>query len=310
MYEAGFRAFGRFSDLYPSGSLSPTHPAVTEEILIYFVAYCFSFLQLKHSTIKTYLAGIRFAYIKACFQDPCCLSNGQPFLRLHTILKAVKKSQDVSVKPRLPITADISIKLWDCNELKSGFLGPYEDLVLETAFSLVFFGFLTCGEFTSRSNTFDPLIDLRMCDIEMQANDRLFTLQLKSSKTDPFRRGVSLTFFCDGADSLPIPVYVGSTADAWGNGCSAMRPIIYTGNRYAFDTYVYDHKIKDSPFTPRLQPTAVQRSLVQKWRCYLCWGGSYTRSHDQDIREMDIGLLHKGKVLYKSLREAQQLVCS
>ena len=66
VYEAGFRAFEWFSDLYPSGSLSPTtHPAVTEEILIYFVAHCFCFLQLKHSTIKTYLAGIRFAYIKA-----------------------------------------------------------------------------------------------------------------------------------------------------------------------------------------------------------------------------------------------------
>ena len=47
VYEAGFRAFERFSDLYPSGSLSHTHPAVTEEILIYFVAHCFSFLQLK-----------------------------------------------------------------------------------------------------------------------------------------------------------------------------------------------------------------------------------------------------------------------
>ena len=34
VYESGFRAFERFSDLYPSGSLSPTHPAVTEEILI------------------------------------------------------------------------------------------------------------------------------------------------------------------------------------------------------------------------------------------------------------------------------------
>ena len=33
VYEAGFRAFRRFSDMYPSGSLSPTHPTISEEIL-------------------------------------------------------------------------------------------------------------------------------------------------------------------------------------------------------------------------------------------------------------------------------------
>ena len=53
VYEAGFRAFRRFSDMYPSGNLSPAHPTISEEILIYFVALCFSFLQLKYSTIKT-----------------------------------------------------------------------------------------------------------------------------------------------------------------------------------------------------------------------------------------------------------------
>ena len=140
VYEADFRAFRRFSDImYPSGSLSPTHPTISEEILIYFVAQCFSFLQLKYSTIKTYLAGIRFVYIKTGFQDPCCFVNGQPFLCLQTILKAVKKSQDNVVKPRLPITAEILSKM--CNVLRSGFLGPYQDLVLERAFCLAFFGF-------------------------------------------------------------------------------------------------------------------------------------------------------------------------
>ena len=156
------------------------------------MAHCFSFLQLKYSTIKTYLAGIRFAYIKVYqgFQDPCCFVNGQPFLRLQTILKAVKKSQDNVVNPRLPITAEILSKM--CNVLRSGFLGPCEDLVLETAFCLAFFGFLRCGEFTSRSNTFDTLTNLSIGDIQFHIHESYFTLQLKRSKTDPFRKGVTL----------------------------------------------------------------------------------------------------------------------
>ena len=202
VYEAGFRAFHRFSNLYPSGNLSHTHPIISEDILIYFVAYCVSSLHLKYSTIKTYLAGTRFAYIKVGFPDPCCFPSGQPFLRLRTILKAVKKSQENVVKPRLPITAVILGQL--CQQLRSGFLGAYEDLVLETAFCLAFFGFLRCGEFTSKSNTFDPLSDLCIQDIQLHPGDHFFTLNLKVSKTDPFRRGISLTYFATGQPICPL----------------------------------------------------------------------------------------------------------
>ena len=179
VYEAGFRAFYRFSSMYPSGYLSHTHPAISEDILIYFVAHCVSSLHLKYSTIKTYLAGNRFAYIKAGFQDPCCFPNGQPFLSLQAILKAVKKSQDNIVKPRLPITSSILSQI--CRSLRSGFLGAYEDLVLQTAFCLAFFGFLRCGEFTSKSNAFDPLTDLSIQDIHLNRWDNYFTLRLKVS---------------------------------------------------------------------------------------------------------------------------------
>ena len=43
------------SNIYPSGSLSSTHPAISEDILIYFVAHCVNALQLKYSTIKRIL---------------------------------------------------------------------------------------------------------------------------------------------------------------------------------------------------------------------------------------------------------------
>ena len=202
VYEAGFRAFHRFSSTYPFGYLSHTHPAISEDILIYFVAHCVSSLHLKYSTIKTYLAGTRFAYIKAGFQDTSCFPNGQPFLRLQAILKAVKKSQDNIVKPRLPITSSILSQI--CRTLRSGFLGAYEDLILETAFCLAFFGFFRCGEFTSKSNAFDPLTDLSIQDIHLNRRDNYFTLRLKVSKTDPFRRGVSLSYFATEHSICPL----------------------------------------------------------------------------------------------------------
>ena len=43
----------------------PNLPAVSEEMLIYFVTHCYTSLHLKWSTIKLYLAGIRFHYLRA-----------------------------------------------------------------------------------------------------------------------------------------------------------------------------------------------------------------------------------------------------
>ena len=149
-----------------------------------------------------YRADIRFAYIQAGFQDPCCFINGQPFLRLQTVLKAVKKSLDNVVKPRLPITTEMLSKM--CNVLRSRFLGTYEYLVLETAFSLAFFGFLRCGEFTSRSYTFDPLTYLSIGDIQFYIHKRYFTLQLKRSKKDRFRKGVTLKYFATKQNICPF----------------------------------------------------------------------------------------------------------
>ena len=120
VYEAGFKAFKKKSDIYLIRNIR-----VSGEILIYFVAHCFSFLQVKYSTIKTYLAGIRFAYIKAGFQDLYSFQNGIPY------------QQDNVVQPRLPITAEIHSKI--CNALWLGVFGPNEDLVLETAFCLALF---------------------------------------------------------------------------------------------------------------------------------------------------------------------------
>ena len=129
VYEAGFRAFHRFSNLYPSGSLSRIHPAISEDIFIYFVTHCVDALQLKYSTIKTYLAGTRFAYIKAGFQDPCCFPNGQQYLRLRAILKAVKKSQDNTVKTKIadysfyskPMLSESEVRFLRCKKLTSSY---------------------------------------------------------------------------------------------------------------------------------------------------------------------------------------------
>ena len=69
---------------------------------------------------------------------------------------------------------------------------------------MAYFGFLRCGEFTCKSHIFDPLTDLSIQDIQLSKGNSQFTWQLKVSKTDPFRQGVSINYFSTGRVICPL----------------------------------------------------------------------------------------------------------
>lgn len=162
-------------------------PPLTEDVLIYFVTYCHSSLKLKWTTIKLYLAGIRFHYLQAGLPNP--LQSGD---RLQCIIRGIKRSQVKISKPRLPI--DMKILNQICKLLRSGVFSPYIDKTLECMCVLAFYGFLRCSEFTVRSHK-SVCSCLRMKDIKFAQDKCMFTLSLVSSKTDPFRNGVEIPFF-------------------------------------------------------------------------------------------------------------------
>jgi len=71
-------------------------------------------------------------------------------------------------------------------------ISPQDKLMLWSAFTLAFYGFLRSSEFTSPSTTqFNPLLHLYLTDVSFTAEGCL-RLHLKSSKTDPYRQGCSL----------------------------------------------------------------------------------------------------------------------
>ena len=65
----------------------------SEDILIYFVAHCFKNLKLLHTTIKLYLCGIRFHYVKSNCEHPFDSAHESTILRLNMIMRAVKRIQ-------------------------------------------------------------------------------------------------------------------------------------------------------------------------------------------------------------------------
>ena len=143
---------------------------------------------LAHTSIKAYLSGMRHLQVEEGWGDP--KFGGMPKLEL--VLRGVKRTQAMKnkIKPRQPITPDLSLKLRDV-WLK----GPRggDGTMLWAAATLCFFGFLRSGEITVPSDSeFDASTHLTFRDVavdKLQAPSML-KVHIKASKTDPFRVGV------------------------------------------------------------------------------------------------------------------------
>ena len=110
---------------------------------------------------------------------------------LHLLSHGIKHTVGLSLRQRLPITMTL---LWQIKEELARALDliPSNKLMLWSAFTLAFYGFLHSSEFTSPSTTrFNPLVHLCFTDVSFTSEGCL-TLHLKSSKTDPYRQGCSL----------------------------------------------------------------------------------------------------------------------
>lgn len=201
-YASGFNCLCNFLIMHAVFSTyANSLPYINEEILMYFVAHCFAVLKLRHTTVKTYLAGIKFTYMAAgvhCVFDDAARGS---LNRLYTILRGYKKLASPVVRVRLPITFSLLRRLLLL--LRRGVFGPFEDLILECMCTTAFFGFLRCSEFTSISH-FVPDTDLCINDILFDYSGRCVKLRLKESKTDPFRCGVYIPLFATDQDICPF----------------------------------------------------------------------------------------------------------
>ena len=126
--------------------------------------------------------------------------------RLQLILKGIQKSQSVTHPPRvrLPITFGI---MKDIMHLISQKPKTYSNSMMWAACCLAFFGFLRVSEFTIPSDTqFDEEVHLCLDDISVDCRDnpQVLRLRLKQSKTDPFRRGVSIYLGTTESNLCPV----------------------------------------------------------------------------------------------------------
>ena len=138
-----------------------------------------------HSTIRSYLAGVRHFHIMAGFKSPL-----QPAPRLDLALKGIQQVHPRRVRARLPITPLILQIIGQHLHLSDP-----DDLMLWAACCLGFFGFLRCAEFTVPAATkFDANKHLAIGDVAVDSTSQpsVLAVTIKMSKTDQFGRGTTI----------------------------------------------------------------------------------------------------------------------
>ena len=167
----------------------------SEGTLIYFSSYLAR--TVKHSTIKLYLAAVRNLHISCGHGDPLL---GK--LLLTKVLRGILRYQGQARILRQPVTPGVLLAI---RPILRSWLGERDFCMIWAAFTLAFFGFLRCSEFTYQGVfKFRPNFDLSADCVSFHpclAAPQQMSILLKSSKTDVFRNGHKLVISCS-----PSPV--------------------------------------------------------------------------------------------------------
>lgn len=175
---------------------------VSEAGLCYYVA-CLGQEGLAHATIRTYLSGVRQIQIAHGLPEPQLAAMP----RLQQVLRGVRVERGKAgrtPRPRLPITPGILRKMKEVWQREGA---SWDTVMLWAVSALTFFSFCRAGELTiSSEGGYDPSSHLSYDDISVNnsENPTIVAIFLKRSKTDPFRKGVTITVGQTKDDICPV----------------------------------------------------------------------------------------------------------
>ncbi|PPQ83077.1 hypothetical protein CVT24_012468, partial [Panaeolus cyanescens] len=199
-YASGQRSFLNFITLHPNLQHAPGQPLpASPEAIAEWIADMV-FRNLSASTIRSYISALRSLHIDlglpyTAFDSPI----------LQRVLRGAKRLLgSKQVLRKLPINLEILQKI--SSTIPSS--PSLDDLVFDAAIKLAWSGFLRCGEFTTKSK-FSPTTNLSRDSVDFKPsfdNADHIKLTLPSSKTDTFRKGVTITISAAAAGLSTCPV--------------------------------------------------------------------------------------------------------
>ena len=191
----------KYTQFCSRGGFSPF--PVSEHVACLFMAFL-HLEGLAGSSAKSYLAALSYTQIAIGLGDPKIAE----WPKLGYVTRGFKKLAIAKQRPRLPITPPILRQLkkaWET--MKDSFNGR----MLWAAASVCFFGFLRTGEVVVPSRAlYDAEVHLNIDDVKLNNRDKpsYLLVQIKSSKTDVFRKGSTVYLGVTGTELCPVAAIV------------------------------------------------------------------------------------------------------
>ena len=156
--------------------------------------------------MKSYLAAVRHEQISLGLGDP----HRGTMPMLEYVVKGLKKrTAGRTSRPRQPITPQILRMLkmvWQSSASKD------DAVMLWAAVCMCFFGFLRSGEVVAPAEAdYDPAVHLSYGDVRVDdvGTPHYLEVRIKASKTDPFRKGISVYLGRTDTDLCPVAAILG-----------------------------------------------------------------------------------------------------
>lgn len=193
-YASGVKLFRQFCCQSGYSWIKPN-----ELTLENFVSFCAQSQGLSYTTIKLYLCGVRHDCL---LRDQGDVLKDKP--RLDLCMRGIKKTLVSVPRVRMPITTSV---LYSLDRVLGAKDNDHTQAMMWAALCVGFYGALRCGEFTVTGD-FDRSIHLCYSDIAFRKDVTLrqeyVALNLKASKTDPFRKGCTVLLFATGQRACPV----------------------------------------------------------------------------------------------------------
>ena len=176
-YNSAFRSYSTFCV-----QVNLPYFPLSEQVLIYFVSSLYN--RLAYKSIKIYLSAIQYFSIMSGSDIQIA---SMP--RLFYALRGIRRIQGNSfTRPlRSPITLAHLRRLFT---YAHHHFNVRDCLMLKAAFTMAYFGLLRSAEYTSSTtSTYHPNTTLMLNNITFSQDMSFVSVNLRSSKTDPFRVG-------------------------------------------------------------------------------------------------------------------------